>query len=168
VLDPGAPVSGYAAGFRFILHGKTLRSSIYPPRVVLFKGADCQYVDDGHTQKLEANGRIVHLASRIDHDDRKPLSRWIVAQDVYARLEAHHLLTVAPQGLNSQDQIRVRVFYAPPAIFFYLLFGKGLILDGWQGWFYVMQRVIAECLLSMRLLTEKHALEKLRSAEGDA
>ena len=44
-------------------------------------------------------------------------------------------------------------------MFFYLLFGRGLILDGWPGWFYVAQRTIAELLLSMRLLIEKHALE---------
>jgi hypothetical protein len=27
-----------------------------------------------------------------------------------------------------------------------------LILDGWRGWFYVLQRVLAEILLSLHLL----------------
>ncbi len=40
-------------------------------------------------------------------------------------------------------------------MFLYLLFGRGLILDGWRGWFYVAQRVIAELLLSLRLCEEK-------------
>ena len=44
-------------------------------------------------------------------------------------------------------------------MFFYLLFGKRLILDGWPGWFYVAQRTVAELLLSMRLLIETHKLE---------
>jgi hypothetical protein len=167
-LNPLESICGYAAGFRFILSGKALRSSIYPPRVVLFRRSCCQYVDDGHTQRLETKGTIVQLTSKIDHDDRKPLSRWIISQDAYARLEARHLLAADPQTLNLQDQLRVRVFCAPAVMFFYLLLGRGLILDGWRGWFYVMQRVIAECLLSLRILTEKHALEQTGPVAGRA
>ncbi|HEY8669750.1 MAG TPA: hypothetical protein VIL63_02830 [Terriglobales bacterium] len=37
----------------------------------------------------------------------------------------------------------------------YLLFARGLILDGWPGWYYVLQRTIAEMLLSLRLLEAK-------------
>jgi hypothetical protein len=37
--------------------------------------------------------------------------------------------------------------------------GRGLILDGWPGWFYVAQRTIAELMLSMRLLIESRKLE---------
>jgi len=40
-------------------------------------------------------------------------------------------------------------------VFFYTLIGKGLILDGWPGWFYVFQRTFAEILLSLRLMEEK-------------
>jgi hypothetical protein len=35
------------------------------------------------------------------------------------------------------------------------LLGKGLIFDGWPGWFYVFQRTYAELLLSLRLLEAK-------------
>ena len=44
-------------------------------------------------------------------------------------------------------------------MFLYLLFVRGLILDGWPGWFYVAQRTIAEFLLSLRLLIERETLE---------
>ena len=44
-------------------------------------------------------------------------------------------------------------------MFLYLLFGRGLILDGWPGWLYVCQRTIAELLLSVRLLIEKQKME---------
>jgi hypothetical protein len=37
--------------------------------------------------------------------------------------------------------------------------GRGLILDGWPGWFYVCQRTIAELMLSVRLLVEREHLE---------
>ena len=61
--------------------------------------------------------------------------------------------------LSVQDRLRLKIFFAAPAMFFYLLFGRGLILDGWPGWFYVAQRTIAELLLSMRLLIESKKLE---------
>ncbi len=44
-------------------------------------------------------------------------------------------------------------------MFLYLLFGRGLILDGWPGWFYVAQRTVAELLLSMRLLIESRPMQ---------
>jgi glycosyltransferase involved in cell wall biosynthesis len=167
-LKPSDSVVAYAAGFRFLIAGKALRSSIYPPRTVLFKRGSCQYIDEGHTQVLKANGEVILLQSRLDHDDRKPLSRWVVSQDAYARLEARHLLLADREKLKREDQLRLGIFYAPPIMFFYLLFVRGLILDGWRGWFYVMQRVVAECLLSLRLVTEKHALENNNFSAGDS
>ena len=41
---------------------------------------------------------------------------------------------------------------APFLVFFYTLFVKGLILDGWPGWYYVLQRTLAETVLSLRLM----------------
>ena len=59
------------------------------------------------------------------------------------------------EGLSFQDRLRLKIIFAPPVMFFYLLFGRGLILDGWPGWFYVGQRTIAEVLLSAQLLTSR-------------
>jgi hypothetical protein len=74
-------------------------------------------------------------------------------------IEARQLVTARVDELNFADKIRKRVFFAPPVIFVYLLFVRGLILDGWPGWFYVLQRTLAETLLSLRLLTARQALE---------
>jgi hypothetical protein len=41
---------------------------------------------------------------------------------------------------------------APPLVFFYTLFAKGLLLDGWPGWFYAYQRTLVELLILLRLL----------------
>ncbi len=35
---------------------------------------------------------------------------------------------------------------------FYTLIVKGLVFDGWPGWYYVLQRTLAEIILSLRLL----------------
>jgi len=35
---------------------------------------------------------------------------------------------------------------------FYLLLVRGLVFDGWSGWYYAFQRTIAELMLAVRLL----------------
>ncbi len=91
-LEPPADVVGYSVEFVYRIFGHPLRASSYPPRVVLFRVASARYVDDGHTQLLEPSGKVQTLAGKIYHDDRKPLSHWMQAQDRYAILEARHLL----------------------------------------------------------------------------
>jgi hypothetical protein len=104
-------------------------------------------------------GLLRWLSGKIYHDDRKPLSRWIQEQDRYSKLEARHLLSKQIDELSAQDRLRRKIFFAAPMMFLYLLFGRGLILDGWPGWFYVAQRTIAELLLSLRLLVEREKVE---------
>jgi glycosyltransferase involved in cell wall biosynthesis len=158
-LVPTPETAGYEARFRYCIHGRPLRASVYPPRVILFRREACSYYDDGHTQRLRTNGSIGQLTAVIDHDDRKPLSRWIQSQDRYAILEARHLRPMPLDQLSFQDRLRRKVYCAPVMMFFYLLFVRGLILDGWPGWYYVFQRSIAEMLLSLRLLTQQYVLE---------
>ena len=166
-LDPPADVAGYAAAFRYCVHGRVLRSSIYPPRTVLYRRERAVYRDEGHGHRVKVDGPIVRLKHRIDHDDRKPLSRWIRDQDRYAKVEANFLLSQPNESLSAQDRLRKRVFFAAPVIFLYLLFGRGLILDGWPGCYYVFQRLFAEILLSLRLLTQcEHLEEPLESERG--
>lgn len=158
-----ADVSGYSAEFRYCINGVSLRASVYPPRVVLFRRDRSRYRDDGHTQILETHGKVLPLSSAILHDDRKPFSRWLREQRRYAKIEAKHLLQLrsakregrSEQKLKSQDRLRLMIFFAAPAMFFYLLFGRGLILDGWAGCVYTFQRTLAELLLSWNLITER-------------
>jgi glycosyltransferase involved in cell wall biosynthesis len=152
-------VAGYVADFQFLIFGRPLRSCVYPPRIVLFRRDLGNYVDDGHTQRLEIKGKIMQLSGKIYHDDRKPLSRWLKAQDAYTLIEARHLLHTPMDRPSLQDRLRRRIYFAPAAMFLYLLFFRGLILDGWPGWFYVFQRTLAETLLSLRLFTERERLE---------
>jgi len=122
---------------------------------VLFRKDRCTYIQDGHTQLLKIPGRSGFLRTSILHDDRKPLSRWFVSQDHCVRLEAAKLETALTASLRWQDRARKLMLVAPILTFFYCLFAKGLILDGWRGWFYTWQRVLAEVMLSLRLLEKK-------------
>lgn len=138
--------------FRYCIFGKPLRACLYPPRAVLFRKDRCRYVPDGHTQLLEVPGKSLHLREFIDHDDRKTFSRWLISQDRYAILEVEKLLSANPHDLSLQDRLRLHIILAPMATLFYVLAVRGLIFDGWHGWYYCLQRLLAEIILSLRLI----------------
>jgi glycosyltransferase involved in cell wall biosynthesis len=151
-FEATAGLHAYFARFIYCVSGRPLRGTLYPPRAVLFRKDCCRYEQDGHTQRLRITGATSWLKGHILHDDRKPLDQWLQAQDRYARLECKKLSEVASAKLGFNDRLRRQIIFAPAAVFVHTLLVKGLILDGWPGWFYVAQRVYAELLLSLRLL----------------
>lgn len=162
-LKPDAIVAGYRAGFTFLIYGRKLRASLYPPRTVLYRKALAKYHDEGHSHRVQIGGNVVSLNATIFHDDRKPLDRWLSAQNKYAMAEAKALNSTAPGNLNLPDRIRRHIIFAPALVLLYTLFVNGVILDGWAGWFYVAQRTIAELIISLRLLQVKLESKECRS-----
>jgi len=153
-MDDARPEAAWYAGFQFRVFGHPLRGTLYPPRALFFDRESCRYVADGHTQTLQIRGSSGFLKTRIAHDDRKPLSRWFDSQLKYARLEAEKL-AAEPHPAGLPDRLRKMIWPAAPAAFLYTLFVKGVILDGWPGWFYVLQRTYAELVLSLILLEKR-------------
>ncbi|MDJ0734451.1 MAG: glycosyltransferase family 2 protein [Nostocaceae cyanobacterium] len=151
-LPENTEIDGYFARFKYCVFGKPLRGSILPPRQVLFRKDKSVYIDDGHTQLLEVKGKSAMLSGYIHHDDRKPLTRWLWAQDRYMIIEAKKLLETPKSELSLGDRIRKQKILAPFVILFYCLILKGGILDGWHGWYYAFQRMLAEIILSIRLI----------------
>ena len=152
-LNPADATSGYRASFIYRIHGRCLRGSLYPPRVVLFRRDRGEYFQDGHAHRLRISGETRPLAGPIYHDDRKPLERWLVSQRMYARQEAERLTSRPPP--TRVDRLRRIAWPAPIAIAFYVLFVKGCVLDGWPGWYYALQRAIAEALLAVELIDRR-------------
>lgn len=152
-LDDGA--DAYVAAFRYLIFGHALRASLYPPRVVLFRRENCHFEKDGHTQILHPKGSTGSLRTLIDHDDRKPFTRWVGSQDKYAKLEAEKLCSASVGRLALQDRIRRTMILGPVVVFFYTLLARRAVLDGWAGWYYTFQRTLAEIMLSLRLLERK-------------
>lgn len=153
---PVAPeVAGYTAAFTYCIHGCPLRASLYPPRTVLYRTDKARYRDEGHGHRVQIDGPVRALRARILHDDRKPLDRWLGEQNRYAVREAEHLLKSPVGELNRADRLRRKVVLAPWLVLLYTLFVKGLIRDGWAGWYYALQRTLAETMLSLRLLEQK-------------
>lgn len=157
-LPPAPGVVAYHARFRYCIAGHPLRATLYPPRAVLFRKDSCAYLQDGHTQLLDIKGKTGQIHSLINHDDRKSLSRWIQSQDRYAVLEAKKLASALGASQSIQDRLRSSMLLAPFATLIYCLFAKGLLFDGWRGWFYTLQRVLAEVMLALHLLD--HRLQK--------
>jgi glycosyltransferase involved in cell wall biosynthesis len=145
-------IDGYRIPFRYCVFGKAIRSSVLPPRLALFRRSCGFYVDDGHTQDLRLRGTCSDLASHLIHDDRKPLSRWLWAQNRYLNLEVKKLLNTPLSELSLVDRLRCHTVLAPIAVLALCLIWRRGLLDGWRGWFYAFQRMYVETLLSLMLL----------------
>jgi len=149
-------IAGYRIPFRYCVFGKPLRSTVLPSRLGLFRRTCGTYVDDGHTQDLHLSGTCSDLACPILHDDRKPLSRWLWAQNRYLKLEVHKLLNTPPSQLGTADRLRRHTVLAPFAVLALCLIWHRGLLDGWRGWFYAFQRMYVETLLSLMLWEARH------------
>ncbi len=151
-LVPDPEIVGYRVGFIYSVYGKLLRGTIYPPRTVLYRRQAAHYLDEGHGHRVSIAGKVIDLQGKIIHDDRKPLDRWFSAQCAYVRREADYLEQLDLDEGDRADQLRKKIWLMRGAVFFYTLFYKRCILDGWPGWFYVMQRTLAEFMIAVALL----------------
>lgn len=161
-LDLSSDISGYTARFVYKVHGHALRGSLYPPRTVLYQTSLARYHDEGHGHRVSVAGPTGRLVAPIYHDDRKSLSRWFASQQNYVRKEADFLLHSSHASLRLRDRLRLMLWPAPPAALLYTLVIKGCIFDGLRGLHYAMQRLLAECMLSLELLDRKLRAERKR------
>jgi glycosyltransferase involved in cell wall biosynthesis len=152
VLRPTDGIAGYKAPLTYCIYGKHLRSGLLQPLKVLYRRGRASLSPDGHTHRVNVEGEVGMLRSRILHDDRKPLSRWLSTQSRHVVLEGQKLLASNPDELNFADRVRRLRIVAPIAVLLYCLIAKGGVLDGWPGFYYAFQRMLAEVLLSLHLL----------------
>lgn len=154
-LIPAETTGGYRTKFIYRVFGRPLRGTLYPPRVVLFRKDRAIYHNEGHGHRVSVPGPILSLRAPIYHDDRKPLARWFSSQKRYAYEDAVHLLSTDPALLSTADRIRLAAWPAPLAVLIYTLFVKRCVLDGWPGWFYALQRMLAETLLALEIINKR-------------
>jgi len=154
-LTPQNPINAYWVRFKYCVFGKTLRGSLYPPRKVLYRRDKARYEDDGHTQRVRVEGETARLSSYILHDDRKSLSRWLSSQDRYTLQEVKKLRETPRERLSLADLIRQSKILAPVMPLFYCLIIQRGMLDGWAGWYYALQRMLAETLLAISLIEDE-------------
>jgi glycosyltransferase involved in cell wall biosynthesis len=159
-LAPAAATAGYRAKFIYRIYGRPLRATLYPPRTVLYRKEGAIYHNEGHGHRIAVSGAILPLAAPIFHDDRKSLAHWLVSQQRYARQEAEYLLSSDRATLGRTGRIRLAAWPAPLAVFVYTLLFKGCLLDGWPGWFYVLQRVLAETIIALEIIDRRLAQDR--------
>ena len=150
-LVPPADLAAYRIHFGYAMYGHRLVSSLYPPNTVLFRRGKVAVFDKGHTEGWRVDGPVADLKGRIVHDDRKPMSGWVGSQVRYMVRELPHLK--ASRGLKAW--LRKHPPLMPVVMFFYTLFGKGLIFSGRAGIFYAMQRLLAETTLALMVLEDE-------------
>jgi glycosyltransferase involved in cell wall biosynthesis len=156
-LQPAEGQCGYRARFVYRIHGRPLSGSLYPPRTVLYRARKGRYENEGHGHRVRIDGWVSDLGGVIYHDDRKPLARWFESQLGYAAREAEHLLASPRDRLSRAERIRLMGWPAPLLVFLYVLFAKRAVFDGWAGWFYACQRLLAELLLALELLDRRRS-----------
>jgi len=167
-LQPQGSINSYWARFRYCIFGRPLRGTLYPPRKVLYRREAAFYEVDGHAHHVVVEGKEAWLSSFILHDDRKPLTRWLRSQDHYMIQEVEKLREAPKNQLCLADVIRRSKTLAPFAVMFYCLIIQRGILDGWAGWYYALQRALAEILLAIRLIEDEQinqAIEETRSRQ---
>ena len=70
-------------------------------------------------------------------------------------LETGKILDSGRGTLGLPDRLRQTRCFFPFIIFFYCLFVKGGIRDGWAGIYYAFQRMLAEILLALYLIEKE-------------
>ena len=159
-LDENAPVSAYSVSFDYAVFSNKLITSLYPPKTVLLRKGRFSIRDRGHTEAWDVDGPVAMLSGTIIHDDWKPTGQWLIGQARYMQRELE-FLRMDKTGLT--HWLRLRPPLMPIAVFFYCLFGKGLVFNGRAGIFYALQRMIAEATLSLMVLEKKLRDQALQS-----
>jgi glycosyltransferase involved in cell wall biosynthesis len=154
-LQQDEGVWGYRVSFIYRIYGRPLRGTLYPPRTVLHRVQGASYANEGHGHRVMIAGKVRWLGGVIYHDDRKPLSRWLASQKRYAELEAEYLLKARTKSLSRTDRLRRMGWPAPALVLAYLLVVKACLLDGWPGWFYALQRLLAESMIALELIDRR-------------
>lgn len=138
--------------FRMMLGNRLLLGSVYPPQVRFFNPREIRIEQRGHTQVFVAEGRIYRFQTRLTHDDRKPLDRWLRSQLNYARLESDR---ISSSGVRSvRDWLRI-LGVMPLLIGGISYLRAGGPLGGAPAMMYALERSIFESILAIRLLDRR-------------
>lgn len=144
-----ADCAGGVAGFEYRIHGRALAGSVYPAKLVVFKRDRVRVSQPGHSQELSVDGSIYRFRTRLVHDDRKSIDRFVRSQVEYSRLEMGRL-QLAGAG-RWQDRVR-RLALMPLVAGIGAYLRSGGPFRGGASLRYAYERTVFECLLALRLL----------------
>jgi glycosyltransferase involved in cell wall biosynthesis len=165
-LDIRSNVGGVCIPFLFSIYGEMAPIGMYPTVVALFKREGSSYIQDGHTERLVHGGDVVSTRASLIHEDKKPLDRFLQSQIKYSKLEATKIdgPGTARQGMKAK--LRKVPGLVALLVALYLLFWKGGLFRGRASMHYVLQRLVAELTLSLRILDERIRSDHMEGTEG--
>lgn len=153
---------GYAGGtipFEYWVLETRLFGSLLSPQLRLFRRNAVQIAQRGHAHKFVVEGPVYQFSSRIRHDDRKSIERWVSSQVANSLLEANRLEGISQ--LSIRDWIRTTGIMPLIAGFVGYMRAGGPIC-GRAALKYAYERMAYECLLAMRL-QERQSKKSVRA-----
>lgn len=156
----GAPEAcAFQASFNFLIHGAAVPIALYPPKVVFFQRELCYFDQDGHAEVLICNGRLGFLRNRISHHDLKSVDRFLLSQVRYSSDELGKVLSRSAGGKSLLIRLKyyLRGFSGAGALIAFVWLGliRFGIFRGRESRHYIVQRLIAELVLSLRVLDSR-------------
>jgi glycosyltransferase involved in cell wall biosynthesis len=169
-------VAAFRVRRRFHLWGRWLRhSSLYPTWVVrLVRVGRVRYVNRGHAETQEVDGRIESLRHDLIDENHRGLEDWWARQNRYSTQEALYELSQSGASLRhllSGDPLRRRAALKslgrdlpgrPLWYFLYAYFVRLGFLDGRDGLRLCLMRAMYQALISLK----KHELRWARITTG--
>lgn len=167
-----ADVGAYRMRRRFHMWGRWLKySSLYPTWVVrLVHRRKVRYVNRGHAETQQVDGRILDLDNDLIDENRKPLDDWFARQNRYSTEEAKYELDAQStpwrlKELLTRDPLVRRAAVkrlawgmpARPLIYFlYAYIWKRGFLDGRDGFVFCRMRALYQGMI----VAKKHDLRR--------
>jgi glycosyltransferase involved in cell wall biosynthesis len=143
-------LNGAWVPFEFRIVGTALPGSIYPAQIRVFRKDLVQIRQPGHTQVFEVAGPVCEFRSKLIHEDRKAVGRWVQNQIRYAWLEAARIKSCS--HLSFKDRLRVAGI-SPVVWGAYAYIKAGGPWKSPASRAYAYERLMFEALLA-RVLTE--------------
>jgi glycosyltransferase involved in cell wall biosynthesis len=167
-------VAAFRLRRRFHLWGRWLRfSSLYPTWVVrLVRVGRVRYVNRGHAETQEVEGRVESLRQDLIDENHKGLEDWWGRQNRYAAQEAVHELAqpgapvwhlFSPDPLRRRAALKAlarRVPLRPLWFFLYAYVLRLGFLDGLDGYRFCLMKSIYQAMIVLK----KHELRRLNRA----
>jgi hypothetical protein len=144
--------AGGITPFEYRIEGNALTGSVYPAQLRVFKPQEVQVAQLGHTQEFATAGTVYYFRSKLIHDDRKALERWLTSQLKYSVLELQRI--TGERRLRWRDHLR-RWGLMPLVIGPYAYLRAGGPFKGAASARYAYERATFECLLAIRLLSSR-------------
>jgi len=144
--------AGGSMPFDYRYSGHALAGSLCPPQIRIFRKDSVKVDQSDHTQIFSVSGKIYQFRTRLIHDDRKSLERWVESQLRYQVLNEQTIWSNAYPPLKGFLR---RVGLMPPIVGLLAYVKAGGPFYGAAAVRYAYERAVGESLLAMRVMNTR-------------